>query len=38
MNDVTDPSVVEGIGANAVVNGVPVSVSASAAQQAGEHR
>ncbi len=29
VNDVTDPAVVEGIGANAVVNGVPVSVSAA---------
>lgn len=29
VNDVTDPGVVEGIGANAVVNGVPVSLSAA---------
>ncbi len=29
VNDLTDPSVVEGVGANAVVNGVPVSVVAA---------
>jgi hypothetical protein len=27
VNDLTDPSVVEGVGANAVVNGVPVGVA-----------
>ncbi len=29
VNDLTDPSVVEGVGANAVVNGVPVTVTAA---------
>lgn len=29
VNDLTDPSVVEGVGANAVVNGVPVRLSAA---------
>ncbi len=35
VNDVTDPAVVEGIGANAVVNGVPVSLSAAGPPLAG---
>jgi anaerobic selenocysteine-containing dehydrogenase len=29
INDITDPGVVEGIGANAVVNGVPVSIASA---------